>query len=265
MGLRPQSKLPGRTPLDIRRGLTKAGDEAHPLRWGILGAANICADWVRALANVPGATVVAVAARSRASAQSFAEEWAIPRAYEGYEHIAADAEVDIVYCGTITPLHKEHVLMMIKAGKHVLVEKPMSMSATESEAMYSAAAVEGVMLQEGMWSRFFPATEHARALIEAGHIGEIKVFQGDFGFAGMGQSPEDMAAKRAIHNPSMSCYVAQTIPLAFNSTSVAQVAAAGIKPEGYSICTSAGAPCLVLHRRSMRHSRFHHCCMALLW
>ena len=265
MGPRPQSKLPGRTPLDIRRGLTKAGDEAHPLRWGILGAANICADWVRALANVPGATVVAVAARSRASAQSFAEEWAIPRAYEGYEHIAADAEVDIVYCGTITPLHKEHVLMMIKAGKHVLVEKPMSMSATESEAMYSAAAAKGVMLQEGMWSRFFPATEHARALIEAGHIGEIKVFQGDFGFAGMGQSPEDMAAKRAIHNPSMSCYVAQTIPLAFNSTSVAQIAAAGIKPEGYSICTSAGAPCLVLHRRSMRHSRFHHCCMALLW
>ena len=58
--------------------------------------------------------------------------------------------------------------------------------------------------------------QDARALIEAGHIGEIKVFQGDFGFAGMGQSPEDMAAKRAIHNPSMSCYVAQTIPLAFN-------------------------------------------------
>jgi predicted dehydrogenase len=212
-----QSALPGRTPLDIRLGLTNAADVAHPLRWGILGAANICADWVRALANVPGASVVAVAARSAASAQSFADEWGIARAYEGYEKLAADGEVDVVYCGTITPLHKEHVLMMIEAGKHVLVEKPMSMSAAESEAMYAAAAAKGVMMQEGMWSRFFPATEHARALIEAGAIGDVKVLQGDFGFSGMGQSAEDMAAKRAIHNPSMSCYVAQTAPLAFGT------------------------------------------------
>ena len=83
--------------------------------------------------------------------------------------------------------------------------------------MYAAAEANGVMMQEGMWSRFFPATEHARALIEAGAIGDVKVLQGDFGFSGMGQSAEDMAAKRAIHNPSMSCYVAQTAPLAFGA------------------------------------------------
>ena len=71
--------------------------------------------------------------------------------------------------------------------------------------MYAAAEANGVMMQEGMWSRFFPATEHARTLIEQGAIGDVKVFQGDFGFSGMGQSAEDMEAKRAIHNPSMSC------------------------------------------------------------
>ena len=54
-------------------------------------------------------------------------------------------------------------------------------------------------------------------LLEAGAIGDVKVLQGDFGFSGMGQSAEDMAAKRAIHNPSMSCYVAQTAPLAFGA------------------------------------------------
>ena len=129
-----QSALPGRTPLDIRLGLTKAEDVNHKLRWGILGAANICADWVRALANVPGATVVAVAARSQASAQSFADEWGIASAYEGYDKVANDPDVDIVYCGTITPLHKEHVIMCLEAGKHVIVEKPMSISSEESEA-----------------------------------------------------------------------------------------------------------------------------------
>ena len=71
--------------------------------------------------------------------------------------------------------------------------------------MYAAAEANGVMMQEGMWSRFFPATEHARTLIEQGAIGDVKVFQGDFGFSGMGQSAEDMEAKRAIHNTSMSC------------------------------------------------------------
>lgn len=235
------STLPGRTPLDVRLGLTKPADVTFPLRWGILGAANICADWVRALTNVPGASVVAVAARSADSAASFAAEWSIPRSYEGYDKLAADPDVDIVYCGTITPLHKEHVLMCIAAGKHVLVEKPMSMSKEESEEMYAAAAMAGVMMQEGMWSRFFPATEHARALIEAGAIGEVTNLQADFGFSGMGQSAEDMAAKRAIHNPSMSCYIAQTAPLAFGSTDVIKVVASGVMPDGYSICTSGGA------------------------
>jgi predicted dehydrogenase len=144
-------------------------------------------------------------ARSADSAQAFADEWGIAKAYEGYGKLAADPDVDIVYCGTITPLHREHVVMCIEAGKHVVVEKPMSLSVAESTAMYAAAEAKGVMLQEGMWSRFFPATEHARALIEEGAIGDVKFLQGDFGFSGMGQSAEDMAAKRALHNPSMSC------------------------------------------------------------
>ena len=82
--------------------------------------------------------------------------------------------------------------------------------------MYAAAEANGVMMQEGMWSRFFPATEHARTLIEQGAIGDVKVFQGDFGFSGMGQSAEDMEAKRAIHNPSMSCCESLARPRPWN-------------------------------------------------
>ena len=176
-----QGFLPGRVPLDTKLGLTNPDDVNFPLRWGILGAANICADWCRALRNVPGATVVAVAARSGSAAQAFAEEWSIETAYEGYEKLAADPKVDIIYCGSITPLHKEHVLLCIAAGKHVLIEKPISMSAAESEEMYAAAEAKGVMLQEGMWSRYFPATEHCRELLQSGAIGTVKFLQADFG------------------------------------------------------------------------------------
>ena len=110
------SVLPGRTPLDIRLGLTQPEGVAHPLRWGILGAAKICEDWARALRDVPGATAVAVAARSQDSAQAFADKMGLPKAYEGYEALAADPDIDIVYIGTITALHKEHALMCIAAG-----------------------------------------------------------------------------------------------------------------------------------------------------
>ena len=111
------SALPGRTPLDVRLGLTQPGGVAHKLRWGILGSAKICEDWARALGDVPGASVVAVAARSAASAKKFAEKLGIAKSYEGYEHLANDPDVDIVYVGTITALHKEHALMCIAGGK----------------------------------------------------------------------------------------------------------------------------------------------------
>ena len=77
------SDLPGRTPLDIRLGLTRPEGVAHNLRWGILGSAKIGEDWARALADVPGASVVAVAARSAASAEKFAAKLGIPKSYGG--------------------------------------------------------------------------------------------------------------------------------------------------------------------------------------
>jgi hypothetical protein len=212
------SDLPGRVPLDIRMGLTKAGDEAHPLRWGILGAADISADWVQALSFIPGATVTAVAARSGAKAAAWAADFAPGAvAHEGYDRLAADPNVDIIYVGTITALHAEHAMLCIEAGKHVLVEKPMCMSSAESAALYDAAEAKGVMLQEGMWPRFFPATEHARSLLDQGAIGEVKFLQADFGFNATGSpdnakgDPANMQSHRAIHNPPMSCYVAQWV------------------------------------------------------
>ena len=93
--------------------------------------------------------------------------------------VVAD-DVDIVYIGTINRLHKEHTLLALEAGKHVLCEKPLTVNLSDAQEMYAAAEEKDVMMQDGMWTRFFPAVEHARAAIEAGTIGEVVLTQSDF-------------------------------------------------------------------------------------
>eukprot|EP01046_Picozoa_sp_COSAG06_P097075 COSAG06_NODE_43184_length_374_cov_0.938182_1_plen_110_part_10 len=94
--------------------------------------------------------------------------------------ICADPEIDILYVGTITSLHAEHSLMALRGGKHVLCEKPFASNGAEVAEMYAAADEAGVMLQEGMWTRFFPATEHARAALADGAIGQPRTLQSTF-------------------------------------------------------------------------------------
>lgn len=168
------------TPMDVRLGMTKAEDVAFPLRWGIIGAGNISRQWVPALHACKGATVTAVAARSEDRAQAFAAQYGIESAYSDYAEMVASPDVDIIYVGTISRLHKEHSLLAIEAGKHVLCEKALAENTADARDMYAAAEEKNVMLQDAMWTRFFPAVEHARTEIEAGTIGEVVMVQSDF-------------------------------------------------------------------------------------
>lgn len=168
------------TPRDIRLGLTRAEDTAFPLRWGIIGAGDISRQWALASGECAGASIAAVAARDSDDAVAFAAALGIERAYGGYEQLLAAPDIDAVYIGTIDRLHKEHSLMAIAAGKHVLCEKALAKSAKEAREMYAAANARRVMLQDGMWTRFMPAVEHARALIETGEIGDVLMVQADF-------------------------------------------------------------------------------------
>lgn len=201
--------FPPSTPMDVRLGLTKAQDVAHPLRWGILGTGNISSQWVHSLTACTGATVAAVAAREKAKAQAFANRHGIAKAYGSYAEMVASPDIDVIYIGTITPLHKEHTLLAIDAGKHVLCEKPLAGDPADARLMYAAAENKNVMLQDAMWTRFFPAVEHARALIDGGEIGEPVLVQSDF------------------FDP---IYTIQAAPLAFGANAcVTRVAVAGRK------------------------------------
>ena len=167
-------------PIDVRLGLTRAEDVAHRLGWGIMGTGEICRQFVCASREVAGATMAGVASRSADNARAFAAEHGLHRAYDTYADMIASPDIDVVYVGTPDKVHKEHCLMAIEAGKHVLCEKALATSVSDAQEMYAAAERQNVMLQDGVWSRFFPAMEHARHLIQEGAIGDVVMVQADF-------------------------------------------------------------------------------------
>lgn len=123
-----------------------------------------------------------MAASELEKAQKFAKELEIPQAYGSYEELAKDPEVEICYIGTIHPSHHKNVLMCMNNGKHVVCEKPLGVNAKEVKEMVAMAKEKKVFFLEGMWTRFFPAVQKAREVIESGQIGDVKMVFADFGF-----------------------------------------------------------------------------------
>lgn len=154
------------------------------LRWGIASAGKISHDFVNAVGTLPASDhkVVAVAARSQSTADTFAQLHSIPQAYEGYEHLANDRNVDVVYVGTLNPQHYEVARLMLENGKHVLCEKPMCMNAAQVTALTRFAAERKLFLMEAIWSRFFPSYQYVRKQIRNGAIGEVRQVDVGFGF-----------------------------------------------------------------------------------
>ncbi|WP_226925405.1 Gfo/Idh/MocA family protein [Georgenia thermotolerans] len=155
--------------------------EAPPLRWGILGAGGIAATFAR---DVPARTrqrVVAVGSRDRARAEAFAAAHGVPRAHGGYEALVADPEVDVIYVATPHSLHRDHALLALAAGKHVLVEKAFTRNAAEAREVFAAARAQGRFVMEAMWTRFLPHMVALRALAGSGELGEVLAVTADHG------------------------------------------------------------------------------------
>lgn len=153
------------------------------IKWGIMGPGAISRKFASDLTQSPQAEIVAVASSSnKEKAELFADDFNITRAYGSYEDFLQDQEVEIVYVGTLHPLHKDSVLKCLKAGKAVLCEKPFAMDAEEAEEMIRTARENNTFLMEGMWTRFLPPIMQARKWISEGQIGEVKNLTANFGF-----------------------------------------------------------------------------------
>jgi predicted dehydrogenase len=153
------------------------------LRWGVLSTARIGRTKV-----IPGiqrgerSEVVAIASRDAAAARRVAGELGIPTAHGSYEALLADPDVEALYLPLPNHLHKPWTIAAARAGKHVLCEKPLALTARDAEEMIEACDREGVRLMEAFMYRHHPSWVAARELVAAGRIGRLQAVQSWFSY-----------------------------------------------------------------------------------
>jgi predicted dehydrogenase len=145
---------------------------APPLRWGVMGSGWIAGRFIGSLRRHTRQQVVAIARSAR---------FDVPRAHGSYEALVADDDVDVVYVATPHPLHLACARLALEAGKPVLVEKPLGLSADEAAELAALAAARGLFCMEALWTLFLPRFDVVRQVLESGALGEVRTVLADNG------------------------------------------------------------------------------------
>jgi predicted dehydrogenase len=169
--------------------LASTGDA---LRWGVVATGSIAHTVTADLALLQDAVLQAVSSRSEASAAAFAAEFGFATHYydggpagsaaAGYLQLVADPDVDVVYIATPHAQHFDIAKAALEAGKHVLCEKALTITAAEAKVLIGLARSRKLFLMEAVWARFVPGFQRALEIIESGEIGEVKWVRADLGF-----------------------------------------------------------------------------------
>ena len=149
-------------------------DTSDGVRWGVLGTGLIARTHViKAIQNADRCRLTAVASRTRTTAESVAAEFGIPKAYDSYDDLLADDDIDCVYLPLPNHLHERWIKRAADAGKHVLCEKPLTLTSKHAREVAAHCADRGVLLMEAFMYRFHPAWAAVRGLIDDGAIGRL--------------------------------------------------------------------------------------------
>ena len=148
------------------------------LRWGILGTGGIANSFAKDL-KATGHQVTAVGSRTSQAAEQFAAQHGISRAHASYEALVNDDQVDVVYVSTPHPFHLSNALLALEAGKHVLVEKPLTINASEARELEAVATRKGLVALEAMWTRWLPHMVRIREILASGALGELRALLAD--------------------------------------------------------------------------------------
>ncbi|MEQ1559312.1 MAG: Gfo/Idh/MocA family oxidoreductase [Methyloglobulus sp.] len=152
------------------------------IKFGIIGSGRMAATMAVAFGKLSGAKVVAVASESAGRAEACSKHFAIPKAYNQIKDLLADSEIDAVYIANATESHAQTTIQALTAGKAVLCEKPIAISAAESEQIEAAAARSGKLCMEAMWTLFLPAYKRLFEMSEARAVGAPLHLYTDFGY-----------------------------------------------------------------------------------
>ena len=165
--------------------------------WGILGTGNIAHKFAHALMLLDNTNLYAVGSRDTDKAAKFASEFGFRKHYGSYEELVADPGVEIVYISSPHSHHLQHTLLALRNGKHVICEKPMSITAAEVKTMTDEAKKQGLFLMEALWPPFQPSYLKAAEILKSGKMGRLIHMRGKFAFI----SPYDPELR--TYNPGL--------------------------------------------------------------
>lgn len=164
--------------------------EAKKVRWGIVSTGRITHQFASDFEYVPNGEIQAVASRNQESADKFALQFGLPRAYSSYAELLEDPHIDAVYIATPHTMHYQNAADAIAAGKHVLCEKPFTVGESDSRRLFHLANQSSVFIMEAMWTYFLPAIKKAQEWVQQGRIGRVMQVKADFGYPQLPYSPD---------------------------------------------------------------------------
>jgi predicted dehydrogenase len=210
------------------------------VRFGVLGAANIGRKVIPGIDASAICSVDAVASRDHAKAEAYARELSIPRAYGTYEELLMDPEIDAVYIPLPNHMHAEWSIAAVRAGKHVLCEKPLAMNAVEAESIMQAASEADRYVVEAFMYRLHPSWVRVKELVDSGRIGELSNVQSFFSY--FNDDPGNIrnqveAGGGALYD--IGCYCINLSRFLFGSEPVVESATIQRDESGTDVVTSA--------------------------
>lgn len=164
--------IPGEMRYSVREANEKDGQGELVMRFAVIGTNFITDRLLTAAGEVPGFRLEAVCSRTRERGREYAAKWGAPRVFTDLDELAACPEVDAVYIASPNALHRAQAVKMLRAGKHVLCEKPAASNARELREMYAAADKSGTLLLEAMRPAFLPSLDRLREALP--RIGKVR-------------------------------------------------------------------------------------------
>src|ERR1700728_1769418 len=203
------------------------------VKWGILGAAKIARQRViPAMQKGDLCEVTGIASRDLAKGQAAASELGIPKVYGSYEELLADPEIEAVYNPLPNHLHVPWSIKAAEADKHVLCEKPISLTVSEATSLLEARDRTGMKIEEAFMVRTHPQWLKAIDLVQSGKIGPVRSISGSFSY--FNRDPQNIRNIREIGGGALmdiGCYLVYTSRLIFGEEPTRLVATIERDPE----------------------------------
>lgn len=151
-----------------------------PFRFGVIGTGHVFDRWMHDMRMLPAEAQIcvhAVTARDPERIRGKAESFGVRTIYDSYESMLADPLIDAIYVATPNHLHASHAVQALRAGKHVLCEKPVCVTTAELDLILAVAQEEHLLFLEGMWMRTLPMIRRLQAVVSSGTIGKLRLIQ----------------------------------------------------------------------------------------